>query len=279
MDDLACAAGLHRGGTHSEGLCYSLIQAAWRTKTGFVDSVGDGELWLADLVAEALFALLASEVSGGDAEDALEAALQGELAQPCGGGEVVEPGALAGVLGQELGGLGDGCGLRILFRRRSLWLTTQARAEARGFGEGGGGEEADVLALGPAAGAAGAAVDFGGLYGVDELAVGGGIAREDLLPCAACEDGRSCLVVVVRHALDSCEGPTCGRYTSIVHCGKECCTPLVAVEVREHRPGPQLRRSGQLVLQENQVEVAAEFITNLAHVCCLLEAHVREKSK
>ena len=99
MDDLACAAGLHRGGGHSEGLVDILVEAAGGAEAGFVDSVGDGELWLADLVAEALFALLASEVSGRDAEDALEAALQGELAQPCGGGEVVEPGALAGVLG------------------------------------------------------------------------------------------------------------------------------------------------------------------------------------
>ena len=64
------------------------------------------------------------------------------------------------------------------------------RTEASGFGERGGGEEADVFALGAAAGAGRPAEDAGGFDGVDELAVGGGVAREDLLPGAACEDGR-----------------------------------------------------------------------------------------
>gem|GEM_PF-6022219 len=158
------------------------VEAAGGAEAGFVDGVGDGEAGLADLVAEALFALLAGEVAGGDAEDSLEASLEGEFAEAGGLGDVVELGALAGVGGEELGSPGDGCGLVVGFGGGALGLAAEAGAEAGGFGEGGGGEEGDVFALGAAAGAGGSAVDFGGFDGVDELAVGGGVAGEDLLP-------------------------------------------------------------------------------------------------
>jgi len=205
VDGLACSACFHGGGGHAEGLGNTFVQTTWRTKTGFVDGVGDGEAGLADLVAEAFLALLAGEVAGGDAEDPLEAALEGEFAEAGGGGDVVELGAFSGVLGEEVGGFGDGFGLGIGFGGGELGLAAEAGAKAGGFGEGGGGEEGDVFALGAAAGAGGAAEDFGGFDGVDELAVGGGVAREDLLPGAACEDGGG-WVGGVRHAVDSCEG-------------------------------------------------------------------------
>ena len=92
--------------------------------------------------------------------------------------------------GKEGGGLGNGFGLRVGFGDGALGLAAEAGTEACGLGEGGSGEEADVFALGAARGAGGPAEDAGGFYGVHELAVGCGVAREDLLPGAACEDRR-----------------------------------------------------------------------------------------
>jgi hypothetical protein len=48
--------------------------------------------------------------------------------------------------------------------------------------------QGDVLARGTAAGATGAAVDFGGFDGVEKLAVGAGVAGEDLLSLATGEE-------------------------------------------------------------------------------------------
>ena len=66
-------------------------------------------------------------------------------------------------------------------------LAAQAGAVAGGWRLGEWGR-ADVFAGRAAAGAAGLAEDFSGLDGVDELAVGAGVAREDLLPGFAGED-------------------------------------------------------------------------------------------
>ena len=95
VDGLAGATGLHGGGAHAEGLVDAFVEAGGGAEAGFVDCVGDGEFGGADFFAEAGFALLAGEVAGGDAEDAFEAALEGELAEAGGGGEVVQRGALA----------------------------------------------------------------------------------------------------------------------------------------------------------------------------------------
>ena len=99
-------------------------------------------------------------------------------------------------------------GLREKFGGGALGLAAEAGAEAGGFGECGGGEEADVLALGAAAWAGRSAEDAGGFDGVDDLAVGCGIAREDLLPGAAGENGRGGGAGWLGggHGVDFCEG-------------------------------------------------------------------------
>ena len=129
-------------------------------------------------------ALGAGELAGADAEDAAESAQEGEAANAEEACEVGEAGALSGVGGEVVRGTGDEGGLGVGARGGEAGLATLAGTESGEFGGGGGGEEADVVARGAAAGTAWAAVDFGGLDGVDELAVGAGVAREDLLPLA-----------------------------------------------------------------------------------------------
>src|SRR5208283_1810269 len=70
-------------------------------------------------------------------------------------------------------------------RRDEAGLAALAGAKTGLFGGGCGGEEADVLARGAAAGTARAAVDSGGFDGIDKLAVSARVALEDLLPLAA----------------------------------------------------------------------------------------------
>jgi len=129
-------------------------------------------------------ALGAGELAGADAEDAAESAQEGEAANAESACEVGEAGALSGVGGEVVRGTGDEGGLGVGARGGEAGLATLAGAEAGKFGCGGGGEEADIVARGAAAGTAWAAVDFGGLDCVDELSVGGCVAREDLLPLA-----------------------------------------------------------------------------------------------
>ena len=93
-----------------------------------------------------------------------------------------------GVFGEVLGGGGDDGGLGVGARSCEVRLAALAGAIAGLFGCSGGGEEGDVLARGAAAGAAWAAVDLGRFDGVEELAVGAGVAREHLLPLAAGEE-------------------------------------------------------------------------------------------
>jgi len=130
-------------------------------------------------------ALGAGELAGRDAKDAAEAAQESEAANAEGACEVGEAGAFSGVLGEVVRGTGDECGLGVGARRGEAGLATLAGTESGEFGGSGGGEEADVVARGAAAGTAWAAINFGRLDGIEELAVGAGIARENLLPLAA----------------------------------------------------------------------------------------------
>ena len=154
--------------------------------TGLSDAgQGLGVCGGAEGVLEAGDALGLGEFAGGDAEDAAESAQDGEAADAGSFGEIGQAGALGGMLGEVFRGSGDDGGLGIGARSCEFGLAALAGAEAGLLGRGGGGEEADVLFCGAAAGAAGAAVDLGRLDGVEELAVGVGVAGEHLLPLAA----------------------------------------------------------------------------------------------
>ena len=139
----------------------------------------------AEGVLEVGDALGSGELAGADAEDAAEGAQEGEAADAGDAGQVGEAGAFGGVAGEVVRGAGDEAGLGVGARRGEVRPATLAGAKAGLFGGGGGGEEADVLARGAAAGTAWAAVDHGGFDGIEELAVGGGVARKHLLPLAA----------------------------------------------------------------------------------------------
>ena len=130
-------------------------------------------------------ALGACELAGADAEDAAEGAQEGEAANTGYARQVCEAGAFGGVAGEVIRGAGDEAGLGVGARRGEVRPAALAGAKAGLFGGGGGGEEADVLARGAAAGTAWAAVDHGGFDGIKELAVGGCVARKYLLPLAA----------------------------------------------------------------------------------------------
>ena len=202
-DEEACSAFAHDTRGHAEGFAGGFVEAAGGAEAGFVDGVDDalgfgfrrtarggfaGGVSGAEGVFEAGDALGLGELSGGDAEDAAESAQDGEAADSGGFSEVGEAGALGGVLGEVVGGGGDGGGLRVGTRDGAVGLAALAGAVAGLFGGGRGGEEADVLFCGATAGTAGAAVDLGGFNGVEELAVGAGVALEHLLPLAAGEE-------------------------------------------------------------------------------------------
>jgi len=84
---------------------------------------------------EAGHALGFGELAGADAEDAFEAAKDGEAADAGGFGEVSEAGAFGGVLGEVLGGSGDDGGLGVGTRGGEVGFAAQAGAEAGGFGD------------------------------------------------------------------------------------------------------------------------------------------------
>ncbi len=177
-----------------------LIEAAGRAEAGFVDGVCDAfGFWCgarglfrlicgwAEGVFEAGYALGLGVLAGGDAQDAAESAEDGEATYAGGSGEVSEASAFGGVLGEVFCGGGNDGGLRVGTRSGEVGLAALAGAKASLLGCGGTGEESDVLARGPTAGATGAAVDFRRFDGIEELAVGAGVAGEDLLPLAAGE--------------------------------------------------------------------------------------------
>ena len=209
LDDEAGATFAHRAGRHAEGGLAVLVETAGGAEAGVVDGFGDagprerpaamgGADWL-DTVLELLEALGPGELAGADAQDSAEAPEEGEAAGASGLGEVGEPGALGGVLGKILGGGGDDFGLGVGPRLGAVGLAAFAGAVAGGLGGVGRGEEADAFAGGATAGAAGLAVDLGRLDGVDELAVGGGVAPEDLLPLAAGEEAGDRRVGLIVH--------------------------------------------------------------------------------
>ncbi len=152
------------------------------TRVGF--AFGDGLRRSLKLARRCAFA----ELDGADAEDALEAAEDGEARDAGRPGHVGEPCPFGGVPGEELGDGGDGLGLRIGSGRGEVGLAAHAGAVACGLGQRRRRKEGDVFARGPAAGAAGAAEDVRRPNRIHELAVGGGVAREHLLPGLAGKD-------------------------------------------------------------------------------------------
>ena len=126
----------------------------------------------------------AGKLAWTDTEDAAETAQKGEAADAGGPGQVGEASAFGGVLCEVLAGGGDDVGLWIGAGGCMVRPASFAGAKPGLLRGGSSGEEPDIFASGTAAGAAWTAVDAGGLDGIEELAVGGGVAREDLLPLA-----------------------------------------------------------------------------------------------
>ena len=172
-----------------------LVKAAGGAEACLVDGVGDAlggssgrpDDWLglrccgrfgrAQGILEVCDSLGAGELAGADAEHATESAQKGEAADAGGTGQVGQAGAFGGMFGEVLAGGGYDGGLGVRPWRGELRLTALAGAEASLLRGGGGGEEVNTLARGAAARTAWTAIYPGGFDGIEELAVGAGIAR------------------------------------------------------------------------------------------------------
>ena len=170
------ASSLILAGGHAQDFGGLFVEAAAGVEAGVVDGAGDGGAGAesgADPFGAMFNGVLARREAGDFAEDAQEM----EAAHVGGPSEGFEFGRGVGGFDGSAGVLDD---FGVAFGERGfVGAAAFTRAEAGLFGGGAGIVEADIAAEGEAGGAGGPAVDAGAFDGVDEAAVGGGVAGLD----------------------------------------------------------------------------------------------------